>query len=440
MLDERTKEYADKLSKLIQAETVSVENQTDKSKFYRFQDLLRELFPHIFSVAEFEDFDGSFLMRWKGQGEGEPIMLMNHQDVVEASGGWRFPLFSGTIAEGKVWGRGALDTKGGLCTMLQAADELAKEGYIPKRDVYFVSTCMEECDGSGAATISQALFDRGVRFDLVLDEGGMILDEPLSGVKGAYAMIGVGEKGCADLKFIARSEGGHASMPGKDTPLVRLGKFMAAAEKQNLFKTELSPTVREMFKRLSKKMKHGFLRFVFRHNRIFSPLLSKVMPKVSNAGNAMLKTTLAFTMAGASEGANVLPQEAWVVANMRYSHHQGGKSSIREIKKLAKKFDIETVVLDPGNESPLSDYHSEAFKRIEGAVKEVFPSVMTTPYIMMAASDCRYMHTLSKNCLRFTPLFIDGEQLESIHGIDENVDLSTLAPAVDFYRRVIEEV
>lgn len=440
MLDERTKEYADKLSMLIQAETISVENQTDKSKFYRFQDLLKGLFPHIFSVCEFEDFDGSFLMRWKGAGEGEPIMLMNHQDVVEASGAWRFPPFSGTITEGKVWGRGALDTKGGLCTMLQAADELAKDGYIPKRDVYFLSTCMEECDGSGAATISQALFDRGVRFEFVLDEGGMIVDEPIPGVKGSYAMIGVGEKGCADLKFIARSEGGHASMPGKDTPLVRLGKFMAAVEKQNLFKTELSPTIREMFKRLSKKMKRGFLRFVFCHNRLFSPLLTRVMPKVSSAGNAMLKTTLAFTMAGASEGANVLPQEAWVVANMRYSHHQGGKSSIRGVKKLAKKFDIETVVLDPGNESPLSSYNSEAFKKVEGAVKEVFPAATTTPYIMVAASDCRYMHTLSKNCLRFTPLIIDGEQLESIHGIDENVDLATLAPAVDFYRRIIKEV
>ena len=129
-----------------------------------------------------------------------------------------------------------------------------------------------------------------------------------------------------------------------------------------------------------------------------------------------------------------------MVANMRYSHHQGGKSSIREVKKLAKKFDIETVVLDPGNESPLSSYNSEAFKKVEGAVKEVFPAATTTPYIMVAASDCRYMHTLSQNCLRFTPLVIDGEQLESIHGIDENVDLATLAPAVDFYCRIIKEV
>jgi carboxypeptidase PM20D1 len=125
---------------------------------------------------------------------------------------------------------------------------------------------------------------------------------------------------------------------------------------------------------------------------------------------------------------------------MRYSHHQGGKSSIREVKKLAKKFDIETVVLDPGNESPLSDYNSQAFKKIEGAVKEVLPAVMTTPYIMVAASDCRYMHTLSKNCLRFTPLVINNEQLDSIHGIDENVDLETLTPAVNFYRRIIEGV
>ena len=439
MIDERTKNYAERLSTLIQVETISVENSTDRSKFYRFQDVLKKTFPHIFSVCSFEEFDGSFLMCWKGETSEKPIMFMNHQDVVEASGDWKYPPFSGMVADGKVWGRGTLDTKGGLYCMLQAADELASEGFIPKRDVYFLSTCMEECDGSAAENLSKELLSRGLKFDMVLDEGGMVVDEPLDGVKNAYAMIGVGEKGCADIKFIARSDGGHASTPGKNTPLVRLGKFMAAVEKKNLFKAQISPTICEMFKRLSESMTGG-LKFVFKNTKLLAPLLVKVIPSVSNAANAMIKTTIAFTMASASDGANVLPQEAWVIANMRYSHHQGGKSSIEAVKKLADKFGIETVVLDAGIESPLSSYESDAFKKVENAVKRVFPNVKTTPYIMTGASDCRYMSCVSDNCLRFTPFFIDGEQLDSIHGIDENVSLSTLAPAVDFYKIIIAEM
>jgi len=435
---ERTSTYANSLARLIQVETVSMGSKAEKTKFYRFQEVLRETFPHIFSVCSFEEFDGSFLMRWKGSEDLAPVLLMNHQDVVEAPGEWKYPPFSGTVAEDRLWGRGTLDTKGGLWAMLQAADELVAEGVTPKRDFYFMSTCTEETDGVGAETISKILQERGLHFEFVLDEGGMILREPIAGAKGAFAMVGVGEKGCADLKFVARSSGGHASMPEKNTPLVRLGKFMAAAERKKLFKAEMSPTVCEMFKRLSKSMS-GSLKFILGNCKAFKPLLIKVMPKVSTAAGAMLKTTLAFTMAGGSEGANVLPQEAWVVGNMRYSHHQGGKASIEAVAKLAQKYGVETIVLDGGRDSLLSDYRSNAFAFIERAVHTVFPEVKTSPYVMTSASDCRYMDRVSENCLRFTPFTIDDNQLDSIHGVNENIDLSALAPAVDFYRYVITE-
>lgn len=438
MLDPRTGVYADDLSKMIRMETVSTENQTDKTKFYAFQDLLKELFPELFSACEMEDFNGSFVLRLKGNTDEEPILLMNHQDVVEAPGEWKYPPFAGTIAGDKLWGRGTLDTKGGLWAMLQAGNELVKSGFTPKRDVYFVSTCTEETDGSGAEAVSHALFKRGLRFHMVLDEGGMIVTEPIAGAKGAFAVVGVGEKGCVDLKFVARSEGGHASTPARNSPLVRLGKFMSAVERKKVFQTELSPTVCAMFKKVSTSMRGG-LKFVLGHPKLFKPILKAVMPKVSNTANAMLKTTVAFTMAKGSNATNVMPQTAWVIGDMRYSHHQGREKSIEAITKLAKKYDVETVVLSKGVDSPLSDYRSDAFALVERAVSTVFPEVKTTPYVMTGASDCRYMSLISENCLRFTPFVIDDEQLDNIHGVDENVDLSALAPAVDFYRYIITE-
>lgn len=438
MSDSRTGAYAAKLSRLIQAETISQDHQNDKTVFYQFHNLLRDMFPTLFQVCRYEDFDGSFLLHWKGADSSAPILLMNHHDVVEAPGDWKYAPFAGTVAEGKLWGRGALDTKGGLWAMLQAAEELASKGFVPRHDTYFLSTCDEEKGGSGANRISTVLLERGLRFSMVLDEGGMILHEPISGAKGTFAMVGLGEKGCADLKFIARSSGGHASTPGKNTPLVRLGKFMAAAEKQPLFPSQISPTIHAMFACLSTSMS-GPMKFILGHSRLFGPLLVKVMPAVSNAAGAMLKTTLAFTMASGSQGANVLPQEAWVIGNMRYSHHQGSRASIDAVTALADKFGLETVVLEPGFDSPLSDHHSEAFQLVERAVDTVFPGVKTSPYVMTGASDSRYLSRVCDNCLRFTPFLIDNTQLDSIHGINENIDLSALAPAVDFYRYILTE-
>ena len=439
MPDERTEQYAQRLAALIRQETVSSQNQTDKRKFHDFQELLREQFPNVFACCEQEDFDGSFLLRWKGNSSKSPVMLMNHHDVVEAPGSWTYPPFSGTIADGKLWGRGTLDTKCGLWAMLQAAEELVRNGFVPNRDVYFVSACTEETDGSGAKAISDELKHRGIRFDLVLDEGGMILEEPIGGAKGIFAMIGLGEKGCADLQFVARSSGGHASTPGKNTPLVRLGKFMAAAEDASLFRADMHPVVQEMLRRISATMSQP-VKFILGHPEWFKKWLLKLMPEVSHSAGAMLKTTLAFTMAKGSEGSNVLPQEAWVMGNMRYSHHQGRESSIEAVRSLASRYDIETVVVDPGFSSPMSDYRSEGFRLVEKAVAAVFPGVIPSPYLMTGASDSRFMGQICDTCIRFAPIFVSETQMGSIHGIDENVDLSALAPAVDFYKYILTEV
>ncbi len=437
MLQERNNQYAQILSKMIRHETISVLGEKNPSKFEAFHQLLKELFPKLFEVVAAESYEGSLLLRWQGKdAEKQPILLMSHHDVVEAAGPWSHEPFSGEISDGKLWGRGTLDTKGSLWAMLQAGEELAAEGFVPECDIYYESACTEETSGEGADMISRELEARGIKFRMTLDEGGMIMYDPIGGADGTFAMIGVGEKGCADLKFIAKSGGGHAATPGKDTPLVRLGKFMAEAEKGKCFTAKMSPVTLEMLRRVGKVTK-GPLGFLFRNAVIFKPLLCKLMPAVSGAAGAMLKTTLAFTMAKGSEGTNVLPQEAYVIGNMRFSHHQGQKNSFDKIIRLAKKYDIDVEIPDAGFESPLSDYRSKGFKLIEEATAEVFPGVIPVPYVMTGASDSRYFGRVSDCCLRFAPFLIDEQQLDSIHGIDENVDISTLAGAVDFYKYII---
>ncbi len=428
--------YASELSDLIRRETVSGQA---KSKFTDFQGALRDMFPHLFRAGEAEFFEGSLLLHWKGESDADPIMLMNHHDVVAAEGEWKYPPFSGEIAEGKVWGRGALDAKGGLWAMLRAADELAAEDFVPKKDIYFFTSCNEETTGHGAETVSRIFKNRGMKFSLVLERGGMMVYDPIGGADGTFALVGVGEKECVELKFIARSHGGHAATPGHDTPLVRLGKFMAAVEDSDIFTTDIPEELFEMFKRLGARMKRP-MRGMLSHPRLFKNTIARSMPTLSDSAGAMVKTTLAFTMAQGSGGVNVLPQEAWVIGDMRCAHHQGSTASLAAVKSLADRFDIDMVVLSRGMASPLTDTKSEAFKLVERAVENVFPGVTTLPYLMTGASDCRFMSRICDNCLRFTPFLITMAQLDSIHGVNENIDIECLAPAVDFYKYIISEV
>ena len=441
MASKTNNEYAERLRRMIRLETVSDATcGSPRENFEAFHALLWELFPNLHKACELKEFDGSLLLRWPAGRETDklPILFMNHHDVVPAPPeGWTHPPFSGEIADGRIWGRGTLDDKGGLWAMLEAADELAAEGFVPDRDIYFESGCNEETSGAGADAISAWLRDNGVRFEMVFDEGGDVVHSPIPGTKGTFAMIGVGEKSVVNLRFTARSNGGHASTPGKDTPLVRLGKFMAYVDKHDVFDVCLSPTVAEMITRIAPYM--GLAGQVAgKADRLRKPL-ELVLPKLSPSVRALLSTTIAFTLTGGGEAVNVIPREAWVVGDMRCSHHQGKEASIRAITKVAAKFDIETEVISSGCESRLTDFNGAAYRLVEEAVKATIPGVdACAPYIMTGASDSKYFDRVCDQCIRFLPFTIDADQMGTVHGVNECVDVATLTPAVDYYKYVMQ--
>ena len=436
---QRAREYGRRLSKLIQKETVSARGDTDRTKFYDFHKELEALFPKVHQTCEKHEFDGSLLFKWKGKGNHEPILLMSHQDVVEAKGDWKHEPFSGDIDEkGCVWGRGTVDTKGSLFCIFSALEELIWEGYEPECDVYIASSCTEEISGEGAPLIAKYLKDQGVQLALLLDEGGMIVEEPVGGVKGIYGMVGVVEKGYGDVKFVAKSNGGHASAPGKNTPLVRLGKFMAEIDKNNPFTAKLTPTVREMFRRMTPNMTLG-MRVIFANLWLFEGLLLKLLPVISPAAAAMTRTTIAFTTAKGANGLNVLPQEAYVTANMRFIHHQPNKESIALLGEIAKKYQIETEALYNDEPCPIVDYKSDAFHLIEDVAAEIYPGVGICPYTMTGGTDAKFYKEICQNAMRFAPIYIDAQQYSSIHGINENIYQGALTKAVDFYKAIIKK-
>ncbi len=278
---------AEKLSSMIKYDTTSHSGVDEADKFRGFHRLLEELFPLVHEKLEKTEIDGNLLYFWKGEKSDRPILLMSHQDVVPAEGEWKHGPFSGDIADGKVWGRGAADTKCSVMAFFEAVEQLLAQGFTPPTDVYLASSCTEEWAGDGAPKLVDELRRRGVELFLVCDEGGGIISEPIAGIAGNFAMIGVFEKGKADVEFSAKSTGGHASAPGKNTPIARLSAFVNETERHSPFRKKMLPEVSAMFKTLAPYASFG-LKLVLGNLWLFRPLLKAVLPAVSAQAGPLL--------------------------------------------------------------------------------------------------------------------------------------------------------
>lgn len=435
---EREARYAETLSRMVRCETVSRKGEDQRKKFLGFHRLLEELFPLVHGKLEKTEIDGNLLFYWKGKSHDRPLVLMSHQDVVPAEGEWKHEPFSGDIAEGKVWGRGSADTKCSVMGFFQAVEELLEQGFEPEQDVYLSSSCTEEFGGDGCPKLVEELSRRGVKPFLVCDEGGAIVQEPIGGVKGCYAMIGVLEKGRGALRLTARSGGGHASYPPKNSPIARLGKFIARVEKRDPMRVEFEPEVTAMFRTLAP---YGpfYLRLLFGNLWLFKPLLKKLLPKISPQAGALLKTTVAFTMQSGSDAPNVLPQQASLTLDLRYIPHQRMEESNRVIRELAARYDLETEVLMANDACEPVRIDSPAYALVEKVIGEVFPGLPTCPYVMTGGTDARFYQKICDACIRFSPVIYGPEQMKGMHGINENIDVCSLPGAVDYYKSLIRE-
>ena len=369
---ERAMAYARKLSRMIQVDTVSKPETEEREKFLAFHRVLEELFPQVHAQLEKTEIDGNLLYTWKGTHSAKPLVLMSHQDVVPVEGTWKHAPFSGDIAEGKVWGRGASDTKCSVMAFFQAVEELLQEGYVPENDVYLSSSCTEEWAGDGCPKLVAELEKRGVRPWLVCDEGGGIITEPVGGIHGNFAMVGVFEKGKADVKLTARSNGGHASAPVKKSPAARIGDFIHEAEHRRLFRRRMPREVQAMFETLAPYASFP-LKMVFGNMWLFNPLLLQVLPMISAQGGAMIQTTMALTMLKGSDAYNVMPQEASLGINMRFIPHQGMAESLDLVRRLAQKHGLEMEVFHASDVSRSTDIHGEAFQAVQKVIAETFP-------------------------------------------------------------------
>ena len=430
----------ERLARLISIPTVSNTDwsKVDETQFELFRSRLSEMYPRVHEKCPPERIGPTgILFHWKGKSAEKPVVLMAHYDVVPVEENlWQHPPFCAEVIEGELWGRGTLDTKITLFGVMEAVERLIGEGFVPANDIYMAFSGDEEISGISAPAIVDAFEQRGIVPAFVLDEGGAIVQKVFPGVSNPIAVVGIGEKGMAEIRLSVKGKGGHASQPPKHTALGVLARAICACENRP-FKAELTFPVRELLKKAGAHAPFA-LRIVFANLWCFGGLLARMASLLGGDLNAMMRTTQSFNMAEGSKQSNVIPSVASAVANLRLLNTTTPEDARSHMEKAIGDPSVEVTVLRGQNASPYADPTCVEFGAMENAIRHTWgQDVIVSPYLMMACSDSRHYSRICKNVFKFSAMALSKEQRALIHNEDERIPVEKIGECVEFYTRLV---
>ncbi len=387
----------------------------------------------------------SLVCEWSGTDRARaPVVLMAHLDVVPVLPGsessWSHPPFSGAIDGGFVYGRGALDDKGAVVAILEAAEKLLGDGHRPLRTVYLAFGGDEELGGDrGALQIVRLLRSRGVRQPaMVVDEGGALVEGMVPGMEGRAAAVGIAEKGYVSLELSARGPGGHSSTPVVPTTIGRLSRALARLEARQ-FPARLDGATLEMLRAMAPVQPYG-LRIALANPWLFRPLLIRRLladPRMAT----LVRTTTAPTIFDAGTTENVLPAEAKAVVNFQILPGDSVQGVVERVRASVAdpEVRVQPVAGIRAEPSPVSDVAGPAFAALAKSIRQTArgDATLVVPFLT-GPTDSRHWSTEgSRNVFRFTPFPYERDWMARAHGTDERISVEGLADGVRFYVQLI---
>lgn len=395
-----------------------------------------------------------FIARLKGNGSKKPILLAAHADVVGVEREkWTFDPFAGTIKDGYVYGRGALDFKGGLAVFAEAVMKLAKNKVPLNRDVIFLSEADEEGGKYNTMTLAQSSWDK-IDCEYALNEGGWIMKNPDGSVR--YVSISTADKSGITLLITARGTSTHSSMPRPDNAIYHLSRAMAKLSEFDT-KPHLIPSTKDFFMTLAKTSQPPMSTY-------FSDLVNSTDPAaVARADkaisqdlllHAIMRDTVAPVFLQAGFRGNVIPGSATATINMRTIPGTTPEDAIAEIKKAIDDPEIE-VGLPPTNSATgaqMARYVSMAaklkpsttdtplFTALTHGANKVWPGVPVTTYLFQAGTDAAAWRSRGIPVYGIYPYPITNEDLSRMHGNDERMSVKSLDEGTEMIYQTLLDV
>ena len=381
---------------------------------------------------------GSLAVFVPADDERTPVLFLDHVDVVPVGEGtaerWTHPPFAGVIADGFVWGRGALDNKGCVVMALEALRLMQAAGVKPSRRLVLLVTPDEEVDGQQGSgrVVREHLAELGSP-EILLDEGSFVLPDFYPGL--TVAAVALAEKGFLRVGLRVEGDGGHASMPSPDTPSAVLARALQRVADWEP-PAELSPMLRETLWRLG-GVKGFPLSLVLRTPGLTWSLLRGIFQRTT-AGNAVIRDTVAITVVRAGDKENVLPGLAEATLNVRLLP---GHEPEAFLAQLRDRIADERVRISskswPGRDRAGS-WRTPTFTAIEAAIGAALGPVddplVVVPITTPGTTDSRWFTEAGLEAYRFHPLVLDAAERAGIHGTDERVSIDNLARGTRFYQ------
>ncbi len=434
------------LSDAIKFKTISYEDtkKIDYSQLVKLCDYLQKTYPLTHKNLKREIISKySLLYTWKGNDASlKPVLLMGHIDVVPIEKGteknWMYPPFSGDIADGFIYGRGAMDDKLCVLGLLEAAEKLLQAGFKPKRTIYFAFGHNEEIGGEGGARkIAEILKSRGVQLEYVLDEGLAIITKGIiPGLSRPLALVGIAEKGYLSVELSVQTEGGHSSTPPPHTSIGILASAIHELEAHPMPGGIRGPA-RDMFKFVGPEMSFA-MKMVMANLWLFHPLVEKLLA-TNPASNAVMRTTTAVTIINGGVKDNVIPAKARAVVNFRILPGDTVESVLTHVKNVIhdKRVNV-TPMHEKRGASSVSSVTSDSFKMLQKTIMEIFPNAVVAPSLVLGATDSRHYQNIADNVYRFVPMWLVTEDLARVHGTNERLSVKNFAQIIKFYAQLIK--
>lgn len=365
--------------------------------------------------------------RLKGDGSARPVLIAAHGDVVGVEREkWTVDPFAGLSKDGYIYGRGAIDFKGGMAVFAQALMDLAKNKVPLKRDVIFLVESDEESATYNTSWLAQSHWDK-MDCEFALNEGGWIMTQPNGQVR--YVSVSTNDKLGIAIMLTARGTSTHSSMPLPDNAIFSLARALTKLADYET-KVELTPSTRQFFTTLGQTADAPMKQY-------FSDLVAGTDPaKVAAADqaisqdpllHAIMRTTIAPVIINGGFRGNVIPGSAEANVNFRTIPGTTAEDLIAMVKKIVNDPRIEVTAgrsTAAGTKDSPTD--TALYNALVASANKLWPGAPVTPYLFQAGTDAGAWRSRGVPVYGIYPYPISNEDLRRMHGNDERVQIKSL--------------